>query len=282
MLKFLMSLLVFSSIALMANQFIPLSTLWAKMWKNKNSNQAGKSLDRMFYRIPKEKLTLMIIGFPLVFGLVGLILSKHIIGIVVGLFIGLMIPSILIKTLEKRRIEKFADQLVDGMMIISSSLKAGLSLLQSIETVAEEMPAPISQEFGLLVNENRMGVPFEECAGHLKNRVKCEDLDMMVTAILVARETGGDLTDTFSQLVFTIREKKKIDRRVKTLTTQGRLQGAVMGLLPIVFAIFVYKINPSSFDFMLKDSVGKMLILYAVVSQIIGLLMIKKMCKVDF
>ena len=282
MIIFVILILTFASVTLLINEFIPLSTIWAKLWQTKTTKNTVQGLDRMFYRIPRKKIILMVTLFPLGLGLIGLLFTHHILGIIIGMSIGAFIPRLFIKYMEKKRKQKFAEQLVDGLMIISSSLKAGLSLLQSIETMVEEMPPPINQEFGLLVNENHMGIPFEECAEHLKQRVDCEDLDMIITAILVARETGGDLTETFSQLVYTIREKDKIDRRVRTLTTQGKLQGAIMALLPIVFAIFVYKMNPNSFDIMLKDSVGKMLLVWAVVSQIIGILLIKKLSKVDF
>jgi tight adherence protein B len=112
--------------------------------------------------------------------------------------------------------------------------------------------------------------------------VHSEDLDMIVTSILVARETGGDLTETFTQLVYTIREKKKLDRKIRTLTVQGRLQGLIMALLPIGFAIFLYKIQPQSLETMLKEEMGRILLVYAFVSWVIGAVLIRKFCKVDF
>ncbi len=278
----LVFLLLFISIILIVNEFIPISYILFKSWHTKKTEETTQSLDRMFYRVSQKRITILLISAPLVLGILGFMFTSQAIGLIVGVIVGAILPTIIMKQLEGRRIRSFENQLVDGMMIISSSLKAGLSLLQAIESLVEEMPAPIAQEFGLLVNENRMGVPFEECAKHLQKRVKSEDLDMTVTAILVARETGGDLTETFSQLVYTIREKKKLDRRVRTLTVQGRMQGVIMALLPIVFAIFVYNLNPHTFDVMVKDNVGRMLLGYAFVSQVIGMILIKKLSEVDF
>jgi tight adherence protein B len=156
-----------------------------------------------------------------------------------------------------------------------------MSLNQSIEILVEEIPAPLAEEFSLVLRENHMGVPLEECFQHLRERVPLDDLALIVSAIGVARETGGDLTDIFSQLVYTIREKNKIERKVKTLTVQGRLQGIIMGLLPIAFAIFIKYVNPDSFDILLHNKTGQMLLCYAICSEIIGVVLIRKLSRVE-
>lgn len=139
----------------------------------------------------------------------------------------------------------------------------------------------MSQEFNLLIRENRMGVGIEECLQHLRKRMRSDDMDLIVTAILVARETGGDLTTTFRQLVFTIRERNKLIGKVKALTVQGRMQGLVMSLLPVAFAGFAFKTNPHFFDIMFRDKTGQFLIGYAIVSYIIGIFLIKVFSKVE-
>lgn len=139
----------------------------------------------------------------------------------------------------------------------------------------------MSQEFNLLIRENRMGVGIEDCLQHLRKRMRSDDMDLIITAILVARETGGDLTTTFRQLVFTIRERDKLLGKVKALTVQGRMQGLVMSLLPVAFAAFAFKTNPHFFDVMLKDKTGQFLIAYAIVSYIIGIFLIKVFSKVE-
>jgi len=112
------------------------------------------------------------------------------------LLCGLIIPFMVIKKMEAMRKQKFGAQLVDGLTILSSSLKAGLSLQQSIEVLVEEMPPPIGQEFSLVLRQMQMGVSLEEAMYTLKKRMRLDELDIMVTAIMVARESGGDLTVT--------------------------------------------------------------------------------------
>jgi len=218
---------------------------------------------------------------PISLAAVGFVMTHSVIGLGVGLVLGSIIPPIVIKYMVIMRRYKFQGQLVDALMILSSALKAGMSLNQSVQILVEEMPAPMNEEFALVVRENNMGVPLEECLEHLRIRMPIDDLGLVTSAITVARETGGDLTEIFSQLVFTIREKIKLERKVRTLTVQGRLQGAIMGLLPIAFGAFIYKVNPENFDIMLSSPVGRMLLIWAVASEIIGIILIRKLSKVE-
>jgi tight adherence protein B len=126
-----------------------------------------------------------------------------------------------------------------------------------------------------------MGVGLDECLLHLKKRIPIDDLGLITSAISVARETGGDLTEIFSQLVFTIREKLKLERKVRALTIQGRLQGLVMSLLPIGFAIFTFYMSPESLKTMIENPTGRLLLMWAAVSEVIGTILIKKFSKVE-
>lgn len=244
-------------------------------------NRAEKRLSAIFITVSRPKLLRMYLASFVILGIIGIILFKNIIGLVVGCVIAAILPKLMVRQLEAKHKSLFSSQLVDALMILSSSLKAGLSLIQAIEEVVTELPAPISREFDLVMRENRMGVPLEEALLHLKNRMELEELNLVVTAILVARETGGDLTQTFAQLTLTIREKKKLHGRVNALCVQAKLQGIIMGLLPIGFAIFVCSMNPGYFNKMLQESVGQALLGYAVVSEIIGLILIKKLSRIE-
>jgi tight adherence protein B len=178
--------------------------------------------------------------------------------------------------IKQRRIKKFQGQLVDSLMILSSSLKGGLSLIQSIEALCEEMPPPISQEFSLVVKENTWGVSLDESLRNLRRRMPLEEVNLLVSSVLVARETGGELTKVLSRLTETIRNNVKLKEKIATLTLQGRLQGIIMSFLPVVFTIFIYKQNPGHFDIMLETDMGRTLIIVAIFLQIIGIFFIKK------
>ncbi len=195
-------------------------------------------------------------------------------GAVIGAVFGLILPNVAIGILRKKMKEKFQTQLVDALMIMSSSFRGGLSLVQALEAVVEEMPDPINKEFGMVLGENKMGVSLEESLYHLYNRMPSSAVQQMITAILLARETGGNLPVIFNRIVGNIRESKKIQDSLDTLTLQGRIQGAVMSLLPVGFAFIVYSANKRLFESMLNSELGKSLLLYALISQCIGMVLI--------
>jgi tight adherence protein B len=178
---------------------------------------------------------------------------------------------------EKKRRQRFENQLLDAIMILSSSLKGGLSLLQGLEVLVEEMPAPMNQEIGLVLRENKMGITIEDSLKNLNKRMSSvEELSLVVNSILVARETGGDLIKVFSRLSITIRDNRKLKDSIKTLTLQGRLQGIIMSILPFLFIWWVLTFNRHHFDYMLQNEIGKILLFVAVFLQIAGIILIRK------
>lgn len=238
-------------------------------------------LDRMFLDIPLRKLLIIDIACPLIAGFLAFFLTRTLWIALAAAFAGILIIAFIIKRLEALRRKKFASQLVDGLMLLSSSLNAGLSLLQALNVLIEEMPPPISQEFSLVVRENRVGVPLEECLAKMKRRMDSPDLDMIITVILVSRETGGNLTTIFSSLVTTIRERNRLVGRVRALCTQGRLQGRIMMFLPVAFVYGVYKLDPSLFNFLLNDPQGRIILWYAFASELVGIFLINLLSKVE-
>ena len=195
-------------------------------------------------------------------------------GVIIGLVMGIVFPGMYIKFLTQKTRNKFNDQLVDALMIMSSSFRGGLSLIQAMEAVVEEMPDPISREFGIVLGENKMGVSLDEALTHLYNRMPLSAVQQMTTAILLARETGGNLPVIFTRIVSTLRENKKIQQNLDTLTLQGKIQGAVLSLLPIAFGYIVYTSNRRIFEHMLHSEIGRFLLVYCIVSEILGVIMI--------
>ncbi len=279
--KILIFALVFGGVFYLARLFYPLLEIFWERWQKKRIDKITPKLDRMFIDVPLNKLIILDVLSPLITGGLGWVFFHNPILTAAAAAAGLLVPLFMVKRMEAGRRQKFAGQLVDGLMILSSSLKAGLSLLQAFETLVEEMPAPISQEFSLAIRQMQMGVTLEESLLSLKRRMRLDELDLMVTAMLVARETGGDLTITFSRVINTIQERNKLIGRVKALCIQAKLQGIIMSVLPILFGLFVYKTNPTFFDVFLKDPVGKALLIYAFISEALGIVFIRKFSKVD-
>lgn len=223
-----------------------------------------------------KKTRLLYIISPIVLGLVSWLIFQKVAGVIIGLGISLAVPSFVLNIMIAKRRKKFVLQLIDSLMILSSSLKGGLSLIQSIEVLCEEMPSPTKEEFSLMIREIKMGVSVEEALDRVSKRMPSEELDLVISSILVARETGGDLTKVFSRLISTIRERLKLKETIATYTLQGKIQGIIMSILPVVFFFWVQKFNPHHFDEMWQTNLGRMLLIVAVVMEIVALFLIKK------
>jgi tight adherence protein B len=276
LLKVVILLFTFASAYILAYQVIPMLTNKLHSVHSKKISLAQQQLDGMFMPVKREKLFLLYALLPLATGGVAFFLFYNMTLALISGFVGSILPAFIIKVLEHKRKQKFLNQLVDGLMVISSSLKGGLSLLQALEVLVEEMPPPISQEFGLILRENKIGLTLEESLRRLNERLKLEELGLMINSVLVARETGGDLTKVFSRLAITIRDNRKLKDNIQTLTLQGRLQGVIMSALPFIFAWWVVSFNKEHFDIMLAHEKGRMLLIVAVVLQAIGMFLIRK------
>ena len=277
----LIAVFIFIAIVLLAYTFYPFAERRFQSWHKSRAEKITPKLDQIFIDVSYRRLLLIDAVLPLTAGFLAFYLTRIFWIAVVSAFSGLVIPNIIVQQLEKIRRGRFAAQLVDGLMLLSGSLKAGLSLIQAFEALVEEMPAPISQEFSLVVRQNRMGIPLEDCLVKLRQRMQCEELDMIVTVILVARETGGDMTTIFSNLVLTIRERSRLSGKVRALCAQGKLQGKIMMFLPIVFGYSVYKLDPHFIEVLTNDPQGKFLLMYAVVSEILGIIFISRLSKIE-
>jgi len=277
MLLILTLLLAGAAVYLLACIIIPIIEQRRAVWHARKEQDITDKLDKMFYY---DKSTQYIIWLyyilPVVFGVFGWVFFGHELFAIVGVIIGLAIPSLILKIKEMKRRAKFNLQILDAVMILSSSLKGGLSLLQGLEVIMEEMPVPISQEIGLVVRENKMGLNLEDSLKHLKSRMNNEELSLMINSLLVARETGGDLIKVLSRLSVTIRDNRKLKDSIQTLTMQGKLQGVIMSVLPFFFIWWTSTFEKHHFDIMFQNETGKILVGVAIVLQLVGMFLIRK------
>jgi tight adherence protein B len=262
--------LTFGSVALAVFTAYPQLAEQFTGYVNRQSARASAELSDIFMNPAQRTVWILYALSPLIVGALLLVLTGNLIVGMIGLVVGILVPRLIVKQTRARYEKKFHNQLVDGLLLLSSSLKAGLSMTQAFTVVVEEMPSPISQEFGLILKEVRMGVNIDEAMLHLKQRLPGDDVSLFVTAVLVARETGGDITAVFTRLMETIRDRKKLKERINTLTFMARFQGFVMALLPFAFGLLVYQMNHDYFRFFIEDPLGRMLLAAIVVLQVVG------------
>ena len=281
MILFIILGLIAAAIILIASQLLPVFLQRVGNLRAQKVVETEKQLDKMFIEVNRQKLVLWYTVTPLIIGILAFLVLRSLgLSLLAGLS-SLIIPSIILKNLKDQHRSRFQSQLPDGIMVLSSSLKGGLSLMQAIEVVVEEIPAPFSQEFGLVLRENKIGVPLEDSLRHLHDRMHLEELDLVINSILVSKETGGDLTKVLGRLSVTLRDNRKLKENIKTLTLQGKLQGIIMSVLPFLFVGWVLSFNRNHFDIMLSSELGRILLMVAAGLQVTGMFLIHKFSKID-
>jgi tight adherence protein B len=246
-----------------------------------------EKLEFLFIEIPQQKVTYILLGCSVgigafVFLLLG-ILGKWIVGIILGgilAFIGFKAPRIIIDFLVEKRVKAYSSQMVDALQLLSNGIRAGLSVPQSIGMIVDEMPAPISQEFNIILQQNRIGMPLEECFENLAKRVPTEDNDMFVSSMNILRETGGNLAETFDTIVDVIRERVRLQQKVDTYTAQGMFQGMIIGAMPYALGLIYYLQDPNSMTPLFTTIIGGIMLLFAVLFDLAGIYIIMKIVKI--
>jgi tight adherence protein B len=187
-----------------------------------------------------------VVGIPLVMLLLSPILPAlgNPLFLLIGGFIGFMLPRFWLGRRKSGRLGAFNKQLPDTITLIANALRAGSSFLQAIELVVRESRPPISTEFGRVIREVNLGLPFDQALENMVRRVRSDDLELLATAISIQHQVGGNLAEILDSIAYTIRERVRIQGEIRTLTAQQRLSGYVVGFLPIALAGFLFIAAP--------------------------------------
>lgn len=178
--------------------------------------------------------------------------------------------------LNARYVRKFDEQLTDALGTMSNALRAGFSISQAFESVAEADLHPISDEFALLLQQLRVGMSFDDALASMEKRIGSDDLTLVITSIDIARKTGGNLTEIFDRISETIRGRMRIERKVRTLTAQGRLQGLIVSLMPFLLCIVMTMMKPGLMIPFLTSLRGICCLALASVMVLVGWVIIRK------
>jgi tight adherence protein B len=216
------------------------------------------------------------VGSGLLLGFAGLNVA---LAPLVGLMFG-SLPFCWLLFRRKRRLKKFAAQLPEALELIARALRAGHSLAAGFHLVSQEGSDPIASEFGRVFEEQNLGIPFEEALFNLSERVPNLDLKFFVTAIVLQRQTGGDLAEILDKIGRLVRERFAIWGQVQALTGEGRLSGIVLLALPPLLFVTVYRMNPDYLSLLFTDELGKKMLIGGIVMQLIGALVIRKIVNI--
>ena len=209
-------------------------------------------------------------------------LSNNIIFAIILLLFGLLIPPLYVNNKRVKRVELFEQQLIDAISIMSSCLKAGLTFQQALISISTEMPNPISEEFGRVVKELKLGSSIETSLTRLSEKIGSQNFMMIVSAILIQRQTGGNLSEILTNISGTIKERFKIKNEIKVLTATARTSGLVVGLMPVGIIIVFMLFNPDYVTIFFKSNLGIAMIVVAIFMEVIGYLVIRRIVNIKF
>lgn len=229
---------------------------------------------------PEEMVTINIITavFP---AIIAVVVLQNIVLAVLLLPLGAYAPLIFLKNAKINRSKKFNNQLGDALTIMSNSLRAGFSFLQTMDSLSKEMAPPISTEFSRALQEMRLGTHTEEALQNMASRIISEDLELIITAVNIQRQVGGNLAQILDNISVTINERVRMKAEIKTMTAQGRISGTIVALLPVFIAVVISFINPTYIGTLFTHPIGLVLLGSAIFSEIIGIMFIKNIVNVE-
>jgi tight adherence protein B len=199
---------------------------------------------------------------------------------VIGI-VGALGPTVVLRMSLNKRADKMREQLPDVLTIMASSLRAGHSFLQALDTVAREIPAPAQVEFQRLVAEIRLGRPAEDALEALADRVGSADFRWAVLAVNIQREVGGNLAEILDNVADTLRERAMMRRQIKVLTAEGRLSAWVLALLPFALALYMFAVNPEYISLLFTSQIGLIMLGVGGVLLVLGILWMRKIVDID-
>lgn len=229
---------------------------------------------------PSELVAFMALSALAGVGL-GLVAFKKLsFGILLGCAGGVL-PWVWLKVRQGRRMRALANQLPDAIDMLSSALRSGFSFLRGVQTVAGQMQPPIADEFRRLAAEVQMGMATDEALDNLVERTRCYDLELLVAAVQIQLETGGNLAEVLDNIALTIRERIRLQGEINAATAEVRLSAAILFAMPVLIGMAVNFLNPGYLTPLIKTPVGLAMLLVAAVLMSIGAIIIRKMLDVD-
>lgn len=266
-------------------RIVDLTTAKEKVRKRLKAKDKNNSLEMMLHRAgiplkPEEYVMFQWISV-IFFALFFYLLKSSIFLFVLGGIVGFILPKVIVRSKQKKRLQQFNEYLPEMISTVVNALRAGFSFFQALRNVMEESPSPAKEELEIVLQEMQYGATVEESLNRMKERMPSNDLDLMIQAILIQRQVGGNLAVVLEKIVHTIRERIKIQGQIKTLTAQGKLSGMVVALLPVGLSGMLFLVNPSYILTLFTNPIGLGLLAVGGMSMLLGFFFIMKITNIE-
>ncbi|HTI37581.1 MAG TPA: type II secretion system F family protein [Vicinamibacterales bacterium] len=259
----------------------PLPSIERMLGGTDQGSRLSKWVEQSGVKISLSAILLFAAGGGLIFGLIAASVMRMTVGWFVGGAIGAAMPFVVLNIKRKRRLRNFEENFPEALDLISRALKAGHAFATGLKMVADEMSEPIGPEFRKTFDEQNFGLPLKDALNNLTERIPLLDVRFFATAVLIQRETGGNLSEILENLAHVVRERFKILRQVRVYTAHGRLTGYVLLALPVFLVIALSFINPEHMQLLFRERIGHMLLGATVVMQTIGYFWIRQVVKIE-
>jgi tight adherence protein B len=259
----------------------PLPAIERLLGGTSQGSRLSKWVEQSGAKVSISALLLMALVLAAVCGMVVTRLMGMSVGWLIGGGLGFAVPFVYLNIKRKRRLGKFEETFPEALDLISRALKAGHAFATGLKMVADEMDEPIGPEFRKTFDEQNFGLPLKDALNNLTERIPILDVRFFATAVLIQRETGGNLSEILENLAHVVRERFKILRQVRVYTAHGRLTGYVLLALPVFLVIALSFINPEHMQLLFRERVGHMLLAATVVMQIVGYFWIRQVVKIE-
>lgn len=240
------------------------------------------SLTRAGIKLRPSEYIGIVAGIALVASLLVALLLNNAAAMLLTILVVVTGAVVYVKELQHRRTALFNRQLPDALSLIGAAIRSGYSFVRAMQMVSEEMPPPISEEFQRAINEINVGLPTEAALMRMSRRVNSYDLELVLTAVIIQQEIGGNLAEIVGHVESTIRDRVRVENEIQVLTAEGRVSGIILVALPVFMALVIWVANPDYLRPLFTTAWGKMLIVVALAMQGLGGLIIKRMLAVDY
>ncbi|MBU6155186.1 MAG: type II secretion system F family protein [Bdellovibrionales bacterium] len=281
-----LGVLVFVSAFLVAAQFSDRILDWFRFQSIGTRDYIVEKLKLMMIEVSPEKVLIYQLSLSLGLGIIVFLLCLPSLG--AGFVFGglvmvaaWMAPRPVVNMMYERRVSLFVNQMVDGLGLMSNGMRSGLSVAQAIGLVSQEMPPPISQEFELILTKNKIGRSLEEAFLDLSKRIVSDEVEMFVTSVNILKETGGNLAETFDTITTLIRERIKVENKIKAMTAQAFMQGMILMCVPPFMMLTLSQTDPEMMKPMFNTIPGWIACSGVVILEIAAYIVIKKITKID-
>jgi tight adherence protein B len=250
-------------------------------WQASFTKTAAVSLQDLFLFVDPSAVFRINVGVFVVLPLVVWLVTGVPGLAVLAAIVGAILPRVAWSVLRNRRRARLVLQLPDGLNMMSGSLRAGAGLQAALAIVVKEMPAPLSQEFSMLLREQRLGLALDDSLRGMALRLALEEIDLFVSALTIAKEVGGNLSEILERLATTLRAKAAMEGKIRALTSQGKLQGLIVGSLPLFLAGALYVMDPVAMTPLFTTPYGWAVMAGIAVMLALGGFFIRKIVTID-